>query len=201
MDELNKLVDEKLTADTDFQTSLSTLTDEEKTSSIENKRKEVFDAELKTISEQAKEAAKNKEIAKNQEARAKKAEDEVKKLKPQEKKADDDRLSTTDFYALTKASVLEEDIPDVAEYAKFKGISIADALKSSAVKAIISEKTETRRVAQATNTRSTRSQDTGIDGNAVLQDARTKGEDAMPEVGSKEAEAMFWARRGKSQPK
>ena len=196
MDELNKLVDEKLAGDTEFQTTLSTLTDEDKNISIENKRKELFESEYKTLREKADKSEKAEETAKNQKTRAENAEADLKKIKPPEKK-EDGQLSTKDFYALTKANVPEEDIDDVSEYAKFKGITISEALNSSVVKATLADKAESLRVAQATTVRSTRSQGIAIDGDTIISNIKNKGEDAIPEGGSKEAEALFWARRGK----
>lgn len=197
MDELNKLVDAKLAVDTEFQTTISALSDEDKNISIENKRKELLDSEFNSLKEKADKTDKAEETAKNQEIRAKKAEGELKKVKPPEKK-EDGSLSTKDFYALTKANIPEDDIDDVADYAKFKGITISEALNSSVVKSTLAEKAETRRVAQATTTRSTRSQNSAIDGNEIMKNIRSKGEDAIPEPGSKEAEALFDARHKKS---
>ena len=51
-----------------------------------------------------------------------------------------------------EAKVPEEDISEVEDYAKYKGISIAEALKTQAVRSILNEKSEMRNVASATNT-------------------------------------------------
>ncbi len=61
-------------------------------------------------------------------------------------------VSTKDLYALMEAKVPEEDISEVEDYAKYKGISIAEALKTQAVRSILNEKSEMRNVASATNT-------------------------------------------------
>jgi hypothetical protein len=87
----------------------------------------------------------------NQKIRAEKAEKLAKQ--PKEAKLD---VSTIDIIALSKANIHEDDIADVQEYAKFKGISIKDALNSSVVKATLSENAEKRNVANATNTSNVR---------------------------------------------
>lgn len=190
---IKDLVEEKLNSDTAFQDSIKDLTDEEKDSSIETKRSELLDAELKTLQEKASKAEQNETYAKNEKTRAEKAEAELKKLKS-DKKEEGDKLSTKDFYALTKANVPEEDVDDVAEYARFKGISVSDALKSSVVKATLAEKAQNRTNASAMQTRTTRSQSTTPDGQAILEKVRIKGEEAIPEGGSDEAKQMFIAR-------
>jgi hypothetical protein len=97
--------------------------------------------------------------------RTKKAEAEAKLLKAERLKKEEkakveakpaekqDGLTSMDAILLMGAKVTEkEDIELVAEYAKFKGVSIADALKSSIVKAELAEKAEVRATAAATNT-------------------------------------------------
>lgn len=63
-----------------------------------------------------------------------------------------DTLSTVDTYALIEAKVPQEDIAEVAEYAKFKKISIADALKSTFMQGVLKDNAEKRNIAEATNT-------------------------------------------------
>lgn len=102
------------------------------------------------------EALKQKQIAENQRIRAEKAEKrdkpEVSKVAP--KKQSD--LSAVDIIAISKANIEAEDVEDVLDYAKYKGISIAEALKSSVVKATLSQKEELRKTAQATSTGTSR---------------------------------------------
>lgn len=193
MEEINKLVDERMSGDTEFQVSIKDLSDEEKNPLIESKRKELTDLELNGLREKALDAEKHKKAYEDQKIRNEKAEKALKEKESEKKEG----FSTKDFFALTKANVPEEDIDDVADYAKFKGISVQEALKSSVVKATLAEKAETRRVANAAQTRSTRSQNTAPDGNSVIEDIKSKGEDKVPESGSQEAEALFWARRGR----
>lgn len=89
-------------------------------------------------------------------ARLKKAEKELKEkkeVKPEKKPAAQaNGLSTTDIIALSRANIEDDDIDEVLEYAKFKKISVSEALKSSVVKATLSEKSEERKSAQAVYT-------------------------------------------------
>lgn len=61
-------------------------------------------------------------------------------------------VSLKDQYALLQAQVPADDIDEVISYAKFKGISVTEALKSSVVKATLSEKAEMRKSAEVANT-------------------------------------------------
>jgi hypothetical protein len=67
-------------------------------------------------------------------------------------KVQSSELSTTDLYALMKHNVEQEDINEVVDYAKLKGIPVADALKSNVIKSILADKSEERKVSQATHT-------------------------------------------------
>lgn len=91
--------------------------------------------------------------------RATKAEAEKKELraqlktleptpKPQaEKQAD---VTLKDQLALVQAQVNPDDVDEVISYAKYKGITITEALKSPVVKATLSERAEQRKTAEAT---------------------------------------------------
>lgn len=89
-------------------------------------------------------------------ARLKKLEKEKKELqeakaKPAKKAdvANTSNLSTADIIALTKADIDPEDIDEVVSYAKYKKISVTEALKSPAIKATLAENAEVRKSAQA----------------------------------------------------
>jgi hypothetical protein len=66
--------------------------------------------------------------------------------------ARNENVSFEDSYALIKANVEADDIAEIKDYARLKGISIREALNSTIVKSIISEKNETRKTASATHT-------------------------------------------------
>lgn len=82
-------------------------------------------------------------------------------------------LNSKDLIALVNAKINEEDIDDVVEYATFKKMSIAEALKSPVVKSLISEKEAVRKTANATNTGANkRSSTVKPTGETLLQKAR-----------------------------
>lgn len=102
-------------------------------------------------------------------------------------------LSQKDIITLAKADIHEDDLEEVIEYARFKRISVAEALKSDVVQATLERKSEYRKSAQAANTNKARTGAKAPDGQD-LQRKLQKGE--VPERGSREAEELFWARRG-----
>lgn len=137
------------------------------------------------------EAEKAKEIARNQEIRAKKAEQEAKAAKQQAAPT----LGTTDLYALMQAQVPQEDVQEVQDYAAYKKISIAEALKAPAVKSLLAEAKEARDVANATNTGRARRQVSSQSGDSLLEDAN-KGKLPDTEAGlTRLAEARLERKR------
>lgn len=148
---------EKLDSDVDFQSSLDGLSDEDKTQAIEAKRQELLDAEVASLAELAEKAVKAEEIAKNQKIRAEKAEAEAKKPKKEEKR--EDNLSIKDWKALQ--DVPEEDIDEVMDFAKYKGITIAEAKANPVVQTILRTRQEERKTAQATATGASRKSTAG----------------------------------------
>ncbi len=122
--------------------------------------------------------AKAEEIAKNQKIRAEKAESKLKEgvvaPKPT-KSAEKQDLSSKDLYALMEAKVPQDDIDEVAEYARFAKITIAEALKSNVVKTILKDKEEMRMTAEATNTGGARRVNAKVSEDTLLDKAK-KGE-------------------------
>lgn len=109
------------------------------------------------------------EIANNYKIRAEKAE----KDKKVEKKpvTQESNLSVQDLYALMDAKVPSEDIDEVTDYAKLKGISITEAVKSNVIKGILKDKQEVRTSANATNTSSARRASSKQSDEALLANA------------------------------
>lgn len=108
------------------------------------------------------------------------------KGKPADGKKDDDVVvpaapvfSIKDTMALQKANVAEEDIDDVTEYAAFKKVSVAEALKSPILQATLKQKSEERQSAEATATGAKRTGNTRIPEAQLLENAN-KG--VMPET-------------------
>jgi hypothetical protein len=104
-----------------------------------------------------------------------------------------DSLSSLDILALSRSNVHDDDIEDVVEYAKFKKISVADALKSNTIKAVIAEKSEFRKTAEVTSTGAAKKTVSKVSDQA-LNENLAKG--VVPDKGSDDAERLFWARRG-----
>lgn len=98
--------------------------------------------------------------------------------KPEPKKKKEAELSFKDTLAIAKADVHEDDLDEVIEFAKFKGMSVADALKSEKLKAMISVNKEHRTSADVANTASARRGSAKISDD-VLLDKAAKGE--MPD--------------------
>jgi hypothetical protein len=138
-------------------------------------------------------ALKNEELANNQKIRAEKAEGKLKQVKPeaQVSKSKND-LGSKDLYALMEAKVPQDDIDEVIDYAKFKGVSIQEALKTSFVKATLSEKAEQRRIADSTNTGNTRRNSGKVSIDTIMSKA-SAGE--MPESDD-DMMALIRARKG-----
>lgn len=108
----------------------------------------------------------------NQRIRAEKAERQAKvEVKPEPA-----GLTSKDTIAIINAKVHEDDVDDVLDYAKYKKISVAEALKSSVIKASLAEKDELRNTAQATSTGKVRSGSSKVSGDILLAKARKTGE-------------------------
>lgn len=106
-------------------------------------------------------------------------------------------LSQKDVIAISTASargeIHEDDVEEIVEYARFKKISVNEAIKSDVMKATIERNKEFRASAEATNTKKARAGTKSVTGDQLNRNL-SKGE--IPEKGSKEAEELFWARRG-----
>lgn len=135
-------------------------------------------------------AMKAEELANNQKIRAEKAEKLAKTTKVETKQ--DSQVSTKDLYALTKANISEDDINEVEEYAKYKKISISEALKSSTLKAILAEKEENRTTANASSVGNTKRASSKISDESLIEKA-SRGE--FPESDA-DLQRLIKARKG-----
>lgn len=103
----------------------------------------------------------------------------VKPEKPTAKKAAPKKngdISNRDMYDLIEAKVPKQDIDEVVSYAKFKGISIADALEDDVVKTILSNNGEMRTTASAAHTGTAKRGSGKLSDDVILAKA-SKGED------------------------
>ena len=154
-----------------------------KTSLVENEARLVEERKVKDD-----ELAKAKEIAENQRIRAEKAEKEAKEKGV---KADEQLFTAKDTLALVEAKVSSEDYDEVVRVAKILGKPVVEALKDKTMLAILSERVEERRTAEATLTGKTQRGVSKTTGEDLLQRAETTGEVPEDEDGMKK---LFQAR-------
>lgn len=117
--------------------------------------------------------AKAEELANNYKIRAEKAEKRtVKPETPKVAPKKSSELSAVDIIAISKANIEADDVEEVLEYARFKGISISEALKAPVVRATLQQNDEMRKTAQATSTGPSRRGSSRISDEQLLSDAR-----------------------------
>jgi hypothetical protein len=163
--ELEALAQEKIDSDTDFQASLETLSDDEKNQALSDKKQELIDSELAAMEEKASKAEKNYE---SQKIRAEKAEALAKGAKPEKETPKNDNLSLKDIRALQ--DVDDEDVDEVLNFAKFKGISVAEAKASPVIQTLLKTNVETRKTAQATQVKNSGRSSSKTNDEKVLED-------------------------------
>lgn len=122
--------------------------------------------ESESIEEIKARLAKAEELADNYKIRAEKAETRKKEVAPQ---SSNNNISLKDSFALLKADVPDGVIDDIVEYATFKKISVSEALQSTAVKAIIADKKEATKIAEASYTGSTRRTTSTVSAETLLR--------------------------------
>jgi len=133
---------------------------------------EVENEDVETLRE---ELNKLKSAYENQKKRAEKAEAEAKKKTdaspaPVYTKSND--LSAIDIIAVTKAGIDEDVLPEVLDYAKFRKITVAEAIKDPIIKATIAQRNEEKKTAEATHTGNARRSSSKLSDDALLANAR-----------------------------
>lgn len=142
------------------------------------------------------EAEKKAKAYEDQKKRAEIAEEKLKKglstTKPVTQTNNTPTLTVKDGFALAKADVNDEDVEDVLEYASFKKISVAEALKSNVVKTMLAEKNEFRQSQNASTSSTMKRATPKITDDTILENAR-KGniKDSEDDI-----RALFRARMG-----
>jgi hypothetical protein len=139
---------------------------------------EVVEETIETVETQEEESveeikarlAKAEELANNYKIRAEKAE---KKSKTETKPTSNSDLSGLDIFALTKANVDSEDVEEVVNWAKYKGVPVSEALKSNELNAILNVRKDMRVTANASNTGASRRQTGKLSDEALLNQARS----------------------------
>jgi len=152
---------------------------EEIKASIRKAEEEARAASEAEAKKKEEEYAKAKELAENYKIRAEKAEKALKGKREDGGDTPKNELSQSDLITLIRADVPEEDFEEVISYAQFKKISVKEALKSSVVRTILSERKEERETAQATSTGNKRKGTHTPSGKELLANARKSGE--LPE--------------------
>lgn len=156
-------------------------TSEDADLNTEDESTEEVDSQEESVEQLKERLEKAEKVAESQRIRAEKAERKAKQVKEpapkEEQPKESSQLSQVDLIALIKADVTEtEDIAEVTDYAKLKGISVAKALKTNVVKSILAEKSENRKVADATNTGPSKRGSGKVSDETLLSKARDKGE-------------------------
>lgn len=82
-----------------------------------------------------------------------------------------EKLSQGDLIRIIKADVPEDKIDEILDYAKLKGITVAEALNAPLIKGILNEAVELRKVAEGTNTGSNKRGNAKVSDEALLQNA------------------------------
>jgi len=187
--EIDSVINEKIDNDTEFQTSLTDLSEEDKQVAINEKRSVLIKSEFESLDKIAKE---NEKKFNDQKLRAEKAENELKnnKVVPKE-----EGLSQKDVIYLAKADIHEEDVDEVVELAKLKKITVAEAHKY--MTPILETRAEERKTASATQTKGGARGSAKVTGEDLI--ARAK-EGKLPETDEdwdKLTEARLEAKRTK----
>lgn len=105
-----------------------------------------------------------------------------------------DGLSQKDVIALVRGDIHDDDIESVQKFAKMEDITVSEALKNEDLKAILERRASVRKTADVTDTSKTRRTKTNPSGDTLVKEL---SEGKIPEKGSEDAEALFWARRKK----
>lgn len=115
------------------------------------------------------------------------------------KRETNDSLSVKDAALLQQNNVSVEDWDEVVDYAKYKKISIGEALKSSVIQTSLRERKEERQSSDVINTGRKRGGDSKIDGNALLKKANEKY--SSEEMSDDEMDALVEAREASKRRK
>lgn len=172
MADLDASIQEKIEKDSEFQSSLENLTDEEKVQKVSERKNAEIDAELEKMSK----GAQNYE---SQKIRAEKAEKEAKEFKDKLGKDSGEKsdlgLSPKDYLALTEKKITSEDFDEVMNWASYRKVSVSEALKDKTLQTILREKSEQRATDEATATHGRRPATTEPQGQELLRNA-SKGQ-------------------------
>lgn len=185
--DVDKIVSDRLAADSEFQTRVAGLPETDKVSETEKRRKEILGEEFQ----------KREDNYQHTKTRAEKAEAERDALKPAPKgvpDAKEESLSHQDNYVLMTNQVHPDDVAEVVKASKILGKTITETLADPTFAPVLASRVDKRRTANSTSTGAARAGATTRSDEQVLEDAQ-KG--ILPEKGSEAAQQLFMARRNK----
>lgn len=110
-----------------------------------------------------------------------------------EETTDDFKVTPKDYLALNNAKITEDDFDEVVDFAKYRKISVAEALKTQTLKTILAERSEQRQTAKATQIKSPRGTSQGS-GDELLTKA-SKGQLPNDDAGIEALTAARMAKR------
>ena len=132
--------------------------------------------EVELSAEEIEDLKKRAEASSQNFERLKKAEEELKKLKAAKPKKEQEGLSNKDVLYLAKADIHEDDVDDVLDWAKFKGVTVKEAHEQ--LKDTLTVRDEQRKTAETTQVRGGQRGASAMKGEDILKRAE-KGE--LPE--------------------
>lgn len=164
------------------------------TQNTEVEQEENTTEELETVEDEPQEDVEKLKSEKSElERKNKQLYERLKKQESRPQQTSTDSLSAKDFLALKDANISADDFDEVQEFATFKKISIADAIKNPTLRSILNERQEERRTAHATATKSPRGA-TKASGDDLLRKAERTNELPDNDDGMR---AIFEARRAR----
>lgn len=100
--------------------------------------------------------------------------------KPKEKKAEpkSEGLSIKDTVAIQRANIHEDDIEEVIDFAKHKGVSVSEALKHPVIQSTLKINQSNREAQEALNTKGANPKQTKVSGKDLVEKAN---QGALPE--------------------
>lgn len=115
------------------------------------------------------------------------------KPKETEPSKTEDSITYKDSLLLAKADIHIDDVDEVIDYARYRGINIGTALKSNTIQAILKDRIEERNTANATSTKGGARGSSKVTSDTLINKAETKGE--LPDS-HEELMRLARARRG-----
>lgn len=181
--DIEEVLDEDVDVDVDVDEDLEE--DEDIDEDIEDDDVEEDDRDKKIAELKKKNGILNRKLTKANKGTVKK--------KVSKKAAESNELSSKDMFSIINAKIGENDIDEVIKASKLLGLSIKDTLQDDTLKAIIAKRVEFRKTSKAANKGAARASGKKLSDHQLLENAN-KG--VLPEPGSEEAEALYWAKRG-----